>query len=218
MITRPNQVLILTASIALLVATGCGGKGASAKSDKAVASLAQTRADLEQAKTQIDKTLGSLSSVQNQQPDLRIAVANYQKEIKNTEKLAAKIRRQVSDMQARASAYQQKWQKEISEMTNPDLRASAQERAAKVRSRYDEITQKGRDVRAAYDPYIHDLKDFERYLTADMTPAALAAAAPVIEKSTADGARLKSSIDTFIAELDSVGATMSPTETLPAKK
>ena len=202
----------------MLIATGCGGKGASAKSDKAVKSLAETRKDLEAAKIQIDKDLAALTAVQNQQPDLRKAVASYQKEIKATEKLAAKIRKQVADMQARASQYQQKWQNEITSMTNPDLKASAQERAAKVRSNYDTITQKGRDVRAAYDPFIHDLTDFERYLTADMTPAAVSAAAPVVQKSTADGARLKTAIDAFIAELDTVGSEIAPSGALPAKK
>jgi hypothetical protein len=114
------------------------------------------------------------------------------------------------DMQARSKEYQAKWQAEMSHVTNPELKAAAEARAAKVRGRYDTIQAKAQDAKAAYDPFMRDLKDLQTYLSNDLTTAAVQAAAPVFEKVKASGQLLKQKMDALEQELDDVAAEMSP--------
>lgn len=83
----------------------------------------------------------------------------------------------------------------------PERKAAARARAAKVRGRYDLIQAKAQDTRGAYEPFIRDLNDLGTYLSNDLTPAAIQAAGPVFEKVKASGQVLKQTLDDIAAEI-----------------
>ena len=116
-------------------------------------------------------------------------------------------------MRARASEYQTKWRQEVSNIDDPALRAAANSRAEKVRERYDGITAKANEARAAYEPFIKQLKGVQTYLSNDLTPAGVQSAGDVFDRATANGKTVGEKIDAVIAELDSVAANFSTTQT-----
>jgi type IV pilus biogenesis protein CpaD/CtpE len=195
---------------AAALAAGCAKDEGRERSGKAVGTLKETRAELANASKQVDEVLAAASGVQSGQGDLKAAYDKYKKEVAQTEEAAQDSRKRAQDMRARSAEYQNKWQQEMSKVTNPDLKAAAQARAAKVRGRYEMISAKAQDARAAYEPFMTDLKDLQTYLSNDLTPAAVQAASPVFEKVNASGQVLKQKLAALRQELDDVAAEMSP--------
>ena len=192
------------------LATGCAKDEGRERSGKAVGTLKETRDELASTQKQIDEVLVAAGTVQSGQGELKSSYDKYKKEVAETEEAAQDVRKRADDMRARAKEYQAKWQEEMSKVSNPDLKAAAQARAAKVRGRYEMISAKTQDAKAAYDPFIRDLKDLQTYLSNDLTPAAVQAASPVFDKVKASGQVLKQKLTAVQQELDDVAAEMSP--------
>jgi len=190
---------------------GCGSNDPSKeRSAKAVAGLRETRDELAASRAQIDKTQAALDRLQSAQGDLAWSYNAYKDEVKATEDRAKSAATQAMDMQARGSEYQAKWAQEVSQVSDPTLRATAQQRAAKVQGRYVMISAKAQTAQAAYQPYIRDLKDVQTFLSMDLTPAGIQTAGPVFQKARTDGQVLRQKIDDLSAELDSVASQLAP--------
>lgn len=180
------------------------------RSTKAVSGLRDTQQEVAKARTQVEKTNAALDGLQSGQGDLRPAYDKFKNEVKSLEDVAKSAAERSADMRARADEYQKKWAQEMSDVTDPNLKAAAQSRAAKVSSRYATITTKGQATKAAYEPYIQDLKNVQTYLSNDLTPAAVQAAGPAFQKAKTDGGTLKQKLDDLAKELDSVANELSP--------
>jgi chromosome segregation ATPase len=195
----------------LATAGGCSSKDPGQKrSSKAVGGLQATKLELANSRKQVDETIAALNTLETAQGDLRPAFDKYKEEVKDLENAAKSARERAADMRARSAEYQKKWAEEMSKVTNPDLKAAAAARADKVRSRYATIQSQAQDVRAAYEPFMRDLKDVQTYLSNDLTPAAITAAKPVFDKAKASGRNLQQKADVLSAEMESVSAEMSP--------
>lgn len=192
---------------------GCAKDEGRERSGKAVGTLKETRDELAGTQKQIDEVLAAAGVVQSGQGDLKSSYDKYKKEVAETEEAAQDVRKRSDDMRARSKEYQTKWQEEMSKVSNPDLKAAAQARAAKVQGRYAMISAKSQDAKAAYDPFIRDLKDLQTYLSNDLTPAAVQAASPVFDKVKASGQVLKQKLTAVQQELDDVAAELSPDAT-----
>ena len=207
---RSVLVAIALAVAFAALAGGCAKDEGRERSGKAVGTLKETRDELAGTQKQIDEVLAAAGAVQSGQGELKSSYDRYKKEVAETEEAAQDVRKRADDMRARAKDYQTKWQEEMSKVSNPDLKAAAQARAAKVQGRYAMITAKSQDAKAAYDPFIRDLKDLQTYLSNDLTPAAVQAASPVFDKVKASGPVLKQKLIAVQQELDDVASEMSP--------
>lgn len=199
----------------LLPLVGCSDNKATPGSAKAVGSLIDTRNEVAAGRVQIDKTHAALDGLMAPNANLPTAFAEYQKQVKEAEAMAKKITSRTADMRARASAYEAKWAQDTSELNSPELRASAQARAAKVSERYMRVTNVATESRAAYQPWIDGLKDIEKYLRNDMTAAGVRGADPAIRKTKANGQKLAAKMESLSKELDDVATSLSPTPVAP---
>jgi chromosome segregation ATPase len=206
------SVLVIALAACIAAAGGCGSKDKGReRSAKAVGGMKETRSEVAAARKQVDEVLAAATGVQSAQSNLAPAYNTYKKEVAEMEKAAEDTRDRWQDMQARGQEYQAKWRAEMATVGSPELKAAAEARAAKVGQRYAEITAKALEARAAYEPFIKDLKDLQTYLSNDLTPAAVQAAAPAFQRVQASGQSLNQKLDALSHELDAVAAEMSPT-------
>jgi chromosome segregation ATPase len=184
----------------------------------AVTGLKETRAELVAGRNQVDKTVASMNAMRDSQGSLQTEFAAFNNEIKNMDARAEKARARAKDMKARASQYQAKWREEMGKVEDPTLRSAATARANKVRERYDGITAKANEARAAFDPFMKQLQSVQTYLSNDLTPQAVQSAASVFDKAAADAKTVNAKIDAVIAELDDVASSLTPAGAAPAAK
>jgi hypothetical protein len=200
--------MLTLGGLAVAAAPGCGSSGGkSQSSQKAISSLTSTRNEIAKAKVEVQQANAALETLQSG-GDLNKAFQTYTKEVGNVKDAGDRARSRAKDMQERQKQYVAAWQKETQDVSNPELRAAADARRAKLRESFDKISGSAAGARDAYQPYLKGLQDIQTALAADLTPAGVDAAKPAIQKTKADGEVLMQRIDALVAELDSVGAGM----------
>lgn len=210
MFTQIRPVRSLVALSLIVVVAGCTSP-ARQRSERAVASLENTREELSRGTTEIDEVLVTLDRLEARPADLKPAYSTFRSQVRSLEGRADAVGRRVRDMRVRSSEYSTKWQSQNDSISNPDLRATAEERAERVRSRYDQIDSRAQEVRAAYDPFITELRDLETFLSNDLTYAGVNAAKPVFDAARSRAAELKAKVADLVSDLDETYVRLSPT-------
>jgi chromosome segregation ATPase len=202
---------VAAAAIALAAAAlagGCAKNEGRERPGTAVDSLKDTRSGIAGGQKQVDEVLAAAGELRWGHGNLTRAFEKYKKEIVETEEAAKDTRNRADDMRARFTEHHT--EEQMSKVTDPDLEAASQARAAVGRGRSDRIAAKAQDARSAYQQFIRDLKDVQTYLSSDLTPPAVEAATPGFDKLHASGQELRQKLDALQKELDGVAAEMSP--------
>ena len=195
-------------------ATGCASKentGRTAENQKAVVSLKDTRSELAKGKAEVNDATAALDKLAAGGGSLEQSFKQYSAAVKDVEKAGARARTRAQEMRNNGRLYVQNWEKETEQIASPELKAGATVRREKIRDNYQKIEAASSGVRDAYQPFLRDLKDIERALASDLTPAGVEAAKGAIDKTKAEGTELNARIDALLAELDSVSGGMSST-------
>lgn len=211
--TRFTLVLIASAALATtLSGGGCSSSGSQAvkRSEKTVDSLSEFRSQVIAAGAQLDRTMSSLDGVINASSDRKKAFERYMKEVAALKKQGDEAKSRADDLRARSREYVAKWQKEVSSVSNPELKAQAEARRARVQDRMDEIEADAAAAKDAYVPLMKNLTDIQTVLANDLSAAGVQGVAPVAASARQDAAALKKSLDAFVVELDNVIGQLGP--------
>lgn len=174
-----------------------------------VESIENTRQELVRSRLQVDEVLGAMDQLASTRVDLRPAYALYSGEVSETVIQGRSARERAQEMRDQWQQYITSWEREIDQITTPELRESVTKRRQTVRENYDNIRDAARAVDAAYEPFVRQLRDIQRALSLDLTPAGVAAAQPAFASARQAGDELKQRINEFIAQLDNVSAGLS---------
>jgi len=196
---------------AALTITGCEAPNRSAP---AISSLMDTQTQITDARKQVDATIAATNAL-TQATDLRQPYDNYCTEVSKLEAQADNVKARAKDMNQRAAEYEQKWQQDSEAITSPELRASAESRRAAVNAQYETIRQNAQAAKAAYEPFLKDLKELQSYLKNDMTSAGVQSASSMITKINTDGQNLNAKLDALSGSLNATAAALSPTGSTP---
>src|SRR3954471_23190632 len=97
-------------------------------------------------------------------------------------------------MRGNGQAYINKWQNEMDTIQDPTIKANLAQRRDAVRANFESIRNSASSARDAYDPFLSDLKQIQKALQIDQSPAALPGLKPAFGKAHVDGATLKQRI------------------------
>ena len=201
----------VAALVSCALVAGCSSKDSGGRTDEskqAVGSIHATRQELVKAKQEIQQANAALDKL-TAGGNLQQSFTQFTKEVAEVNAGGKRARARAQDMRERGRQYVTNWEKEMDQISNPELKAGAQQRRASVKQNYDSITAAAQTARDAYDPYLRDLQDIQRALANDLTPAGVDAAKPAIDKAKANGETLQQRLDALIARLDEVGGSMS---------
>jgi chromosome segregation ATPase len=200
----------VSAALLLAVAAGCASPERQ-PAVKAVGSLADTRTQLMGGKNDIDAVVAAVAELESRPANLTPAYNRYKSAVTAVEHRAETVGDQVRDMRSRSSEYRAKWSEENAQITDPSLRATADERRQRVAERYDKLDRDAQELRAAYDPFIAQLHDVQTVLANDLTYSGVDAARPGFDKVRSGADKLRSKVDSMIGELDDAQNRLSPT-------
>ncbi len=191
--------------------TGCGTTSGYKQADKTGAGIAEFRDEIVNGKKAIDETVKSLDQiVVTATTDPRKAFEQYSKSVANLESAANKARKRGEEMKEQGKAYFAQWEKELADVQNAEIRTLAATRKAKLQETFDTIRTAAEPLKVQFEPWMADLKDLQKYLSNDLTIAGVDAAKSLIAKTRAHGAEVQKSMDSLLAELNTVSATITP--------
>jgi hypothetical protein len=191
--TRFGSDFVLAAAGLLVLLVGCGssdkpraiqapppqpaagssatGSAASASAQVTTAtSAAAFRNDLVASTQQMDKVLAALNQLTDPNTqDLRGAYDNYSDQLARMNQFAEKLKGEATAMGAARNQYFATWEQRLSEINNPNIRASVEARQAKLRASHDRIRTETLDARDAYEPFMRDLRDARTFLGGDLS-------------------------------------------------
>jgi hypothetical protein len=210
-----RTLVVACGVMAGVLLTGCSSDnkdGQSAESKKTATGLKDTRSELVKAKKEVNDAIVALDKL-SAGGNVQQSYKEYTTAVKDVKAAGDKARTRAQAMRENSRAYVAKWEKEMDNVTNPELRAGAMERRNRVKANYDEILEVGRSVRDAYQPFLKDLQDIQKALASDLTPAGVSSANLAMGKAKTEGTTLNERIDALIAKLDEVasgGTTSAP--------
>ena len=206
-----RTVLVMCGAAAVMLANGCSSDsgGRTTESKKAITSLADTRAELVKAKAEVNDANSALDKLAAGGGSLEQTFKQYTAAVNDVKAAGDRARARAQAMRNNARAYVAKWEKEMDQVSSPELRAGAAARRQKVKDNFDAVQATGRSVRDAYQPFLKNLQDIQRALASDLTPAGVDAARPAIEKAKTEGVTLNQRLDALIEKLDDISSGMS---------
>jgi hypothetical protein len=195
---------------AMAMSFGCASTGYQ-QADKTGDGIASFRAEVIEGKKAISETMKSLDQVAiSANTDPRKAFEQYSASLERLAAAADRAQKRSQDMKAQGKAYFAQWEKEMAQVKNPAIRDLAITRKAKLQETFESIKSVSDPLKAKFDPWMSDLKDLQKYLGNDLTIAGVDAAKGLIAKTRTDGAEVQKSMDSLIAELNTVAATLTP--------
>lgn len=209
-------IISLFATVTAAILAGCASTGY--ESGAKTAHNIQKAADRITALTaQVDTTLASLNElVGSPKPDLRPQYKAYVANMKTLEKTAKDITKARMAMGTEGKELFAKWDAEIAQINNEDIKTRSQNRKTEVNEKLQAIKRSYAEAEVAYKPFMGDLRDIQKFLSVDLTTGGLAAIKDVVTKATEHAAPLKQSLGKLAADFNSLGVSMSPVAPAPA--
>jgi hypothetical protein len=207
--TKKLILNLFTLATVVGIATGCASTG----NDKAAStakSLAKSSKMIEKSNVLIDQTLAVLNDlISNPNPDLRKQFKAFNSSVNNLGSTARNVSSEAEAMKSQGAAYFVTWDKETAMIQNEDIRHRSEAREQEVASNFARISQQYDETRTAFQPFMSDLRDVQKFLGTDLTAGGLAAIKDVAAKATKEAVPLKKSIGKLADEFKSMGLSMS---------
>jgi high-affinity Fe2+/Pb2+ permease len=205
------RILLIIAGTALFPAGFQASAAGYKLADKVGVSIADFRDEIVDVKKQVDATLASLDRIVAQATvDPRDAFKDFEKDVPRIDSAAAKARKRATEMKEKGKDYFDKWEKELAAVNDSDIRKLAEERKAKLQAAFSKIRSSMEPVRDQFHTWLTGLKDLQKYLNNDLTIAGIDAARDLIAKNKSEGLAVQKNLDSVIAELNTVVATIMP--------
>jgi hypothetical protein len=186
-------------------AAAAGAAAGTAAAMTSAQTAAQFRTDLVQAKSQVDRTLGSLASLTDpNQSDLAGAYKRYSDDVAAMNQHAERVRAEARAMRDARDAYFARWEQKVAATDNPTIRADVEARRDQLRRQQEQLTTSTGQLRDAYDPFIRDLEEVRTFVGKDLTRDTTSVLGNVTKKAQQDGQVVNQRIDAVITDLDSL--------------
>jgi hypothetical protein len=183
---------------------GCATTGMD-RSVKTSNSIRDVDTEIRKMVTQIDVTAASLDAVVSPgQSNLKKSFDKYSDNLEKLDKQGVKVFKQTDEMKSRSKEYFAEWEKQGDSFTNPEIRELSEQRRSKLAEIYAQVPAAGFGIKGAYNEYLRDLKEIQKYLSTDLTPKGVEAINPVAQKSVEHLDTLKSSLKPLLAALDEI--------------
>lgn len=210
--------LLASLAAASLIA-GCASTGYETGT-KAASNIQKAADKITKLSLQVDTTLASLNDlVNNPKPDLRPQFKTFAANMKTLQSTATDITKARMAMGAQGKEFFAKWDEEIAKINNEDIKARSQARKGEVNDRLQAIKRTYAEVEMAFKPLAADLRDVQKFLSIDLTPAGVASMKDVAAKATQHAVPVKDSLSKLGADFKALGVSMSAVApAAPAKK
>lgn len=204
-------IKLFAVAIAVGIVAGCSSPTGYQKGARTGTALNNAADGITQADAQIERTLVALNDLlARPQPDLRGQFRTFTSEVERLDSMSRRIASQADSMKSRGAAYFDQWSRDIAAIQNEDIRSRSEARKQEVAARFQKIATNYTEVKAAFQPFMSDLRDVQRFLATDLTPGGLAVVGKFAQKANAEAVPLRKSLAKLAGEFREMGVALTP--------
>jgi len=192
--------------------SGCqsGRAPALSRGSTASDSVQSAAASIATARGQINLALAALRNLTERPGDIPEQYKVVREQIAALDSSVAKIAAATETMRVKGDAYLADWAKQISTISDAELRNAAFARRAEVATKLQGLYQSYQRMRADFAPFQAGLTDIRRVLGSDLSARGLESARPFVTKATEAAEPLKVSLDELADEFRRAGMSLQP--------
>lgn len=158
-------------SVLILVVLAACATSAPDRSARTASTLDSLQQNSMKARLQIDAVAASLDALLNAPADhLRASYDRYDADVKKMKEYATAIRDNDADLQKNSDAYLRSWQKDASSISNPELRAIAEQRRDEIATKYRSMSTSYGGAAQSFTSFLRDIDDIRKVIGNDLTP------------------------------------------------
>lgn len=192
----------------LLLAGGCAPKS---QGEKMLQSFADTRDVASTANRRVGRTMSYLYALQGADGNnISDAWRKYKDAVNELEVQDADTRFQAAGVKHAGDEHIKAWEKEMESIKDPQIKSTLQDRQKAVRTNFKLVQMYADDARMRFGPFLNGNKELVKALSIDLSPAAVAALGPSINKVMVDGASLNERLIALQQALDNIANGVSP--------
>jgi len=207
--------LFLTVAVAATLAAGCATSGYE-KGNKTAGNVQKAADQIGALTANVDSTLTALNDlVNNPKPDLRPQFKTFDSSLKSLESDAKSLEKARMSMGSEGKEFFAKWDEQIAQINNEDIKARSQSRKAEVFEKLQTIKRSYAEAEVAFKPFMSELRDVQKFLSVDLTKGGLSAINSSVTKATQSSVALKQALGKLAADFKSVGVAMSAVAPAP---
>lgn len=202
------------AAVVVLMA-GCTSTGYKKAGDTSTA-IEKTASNIHKGNGQIDAVLFSLSSLVNSpEADLKSQFSKFDSAVTKLDSLATDVNTQAAAMQSQGADYFRTWDGDMAKIQNEDIRARSNERKIAVAARFDAVRLSYVQTKAAFVPFMSDIKDIRTALATDLTAGGIDSIKSSANKAKSNVTPLRESLSSLEADFRALGVSMSTNTSQP---
>lgn len=203
----------LPAAAILLMFAACA-TSAPDRAAKTASSLDVMQQNSSKARAQIDTVLSSLDTMLDAPAErLRETYDRYDKDVKKMNEYADAIRENDRDLRKNGNTYLAQWQRDASDVSDPELRAIAEQRRDQTARNTENMRATLTSAAGSFEAFLRDVNDIQKVIGNDLTPTGQASVkqTAVAQSAQNEGARVKSSIYDAEQAIDRLRSQITPT-------
>ena len=196
----------IVSTVLMVLVLGACATSAPDRSKRTASTLDSLQQNSTKARLQIDAVLSSLDGLLNAPSDhLRMAYDKYDADVAKMKEYASAIRDNDSDLQKNSDAYLSQWRKDATSISNPELRAIAEQRRDEIATKYRTMSTSYTGAAQNFTAFLRDIDDIRKVLGNDLTPTGQATVknTTLAQSVKSEGAQVAQSLvgaETAIAE------------------
>lgn len=182
---------------------------------RAASSLEVMQQNSSRARAQIDTVLASLDAMLNAPSDkLRDAFDRYNRDVKKMNEYADAIRENDTDLRKNGNTYLAQWQRDTSNISDPELRAIAEQRRTQIAQSNQSMRSTITAAAGSFEGFLRDINDIHKVMGNDLTATGQASVRETTVAQTArnEGARAKTALLEAEQAIASFRTQITPTE------
>lgn len=199
------RVFALLSTIVVFLVTAACASSPVKRQENVERSLDDVKQELIGTRSQLDKTLVSLTALVNSSAgDVKKSYSQYASDVNALKRQADTLQKSREELRTRREKWVNAWQKSYRDIQNPELKRVSEERRSQVVSRFDEIRRSYDAAADAFTPLLRDLEDVRMAAGNDLTPrgiAAIAGTSPV-QNASSEGTAAEQRLNSAIADFD----------------
>lgn len=206
---KPGNTILLLCLAIVFAVSACSTTGMQ-RSEDVQSSMQSVDNDIKEIVVQLDAIGASLDELtKSGQADLKKAFDLFSDNASKIGKMEQDFAKHASQMEDAGKVYFAEWDKDSQQYDNPEIQQRSNERREALGQTYDKIAENNVGVKEAFQIYVSDINEIERFLSNDLTRDGIESISTISDKVVNNGTHLKNELRSLQNAIEDARREMS---------